>query len=110
MVCIELLTKGACTVKKENWNELVREIGETFKARKKQFCEETKKLKEKHSARKIVNLHEKLYQQLEGLHKKIKKLEQKGTSLLREFRRDRRYSDRNDQLQNRNFFFCWPDT
>jgi len=68
-------------VKKENWNELVREIGETFKARKKQFCEETKKLKEKHSARKIVNLHEKLYQQLEGLHKKIKKLEQKEEAL-----------------------------
>ena len=78
MICIELLTKGAYTVKVENWSDLVREIGETFKARKKQFCEETKKLKEKHSARKIMNLHEKLNQQLEGLHRKIKKLERKG--------------------------------
>jgi hypothetical protein len=80
MICIELLTKGAYTVKLENWHELVREIGETFKARKKQFCEATKKLKEKHSARKIMNLHEKLYQQLEGLNRKIRKLEQKGKS------------------------------
>jgi len=81
MICIELLTKGAYTVKLENWHELVREIGETFKARKKQFCEATKKLKEKHSARKIMNLHEKLYQQLEGLNRKIRKLEQKEEAL-----------------------------
>ena len=78
MVCIELLSRNARLVSKENWKELVRETVETFKARKKQFCEETKQLKEKHSARKIVNFNEKLYQQLEGLHKKIKQLEEKG--------------------------------